>query len=102
MLTHPTVDQLLKLGLAGMARAFAELQAQPTAPHLGHAEWLALLLDREAAERYTKRRHARLRSCSAAPARRHRGRRLARRRAASIARCSRRLSPATGSTRRRT
>jgi len=52
LLTHPTVDQLVKLGLAGMARAFAELQDNPTAAGLGHAEWLALLLDREATERH--------------------------------------------------
>ena len=48
MLTHPTVDQLVKLGLAGMARAFTELQSNQSAAGLGHAEWLALLLDREA------------------------------------------------------
>jgi DNA replication protein DnaC len=66
LLTHPTVDQLVKLGLAGMARAFAELQDNPTAAELDHAEWLALLLDREATERSNRRltarlRHARLR-----------------------------------------
>ena len=66
MLTHPTVDQLVKLGLGGMARAFAELQENPSAAGLGHAEWLALLLDREATERSNRRltarlRHARLR-----------------------------------------
>jgi hypothetical protein len=27
---HPTLDQLHQLGLAGMARAFAELEANPT------------------------------------------------------------------------
>ena len=66
MLTHPTVDQLVKLGLAGMARAFGELQENPSAAGLGHAEWLALLLDREATERSNRQltarlRHARLR-----------------------------------------
>ncbi len=66
MLTHPTVDQLAALGLGGMARAFAELQDNPKAAELGHAEWLALLLDREATERSNRRltarlRHARLR-----------------------------------------
>ena len=30
MLTHPTLDQLQQLGLAGMARAFAELEANPS------------------------------------------------------------------------
>ena len=48
MLTHPTTDRLRELGLAGMARAFGELQDNPSAADLGHAEWLALLLDREA------------------------------------------------------
>ena len=66
MLTHPTADQLVKLGLAGMARAFAELQDNQSAASLGHAEWLALLLDREATERSNRQltarlRHARLR-----------------------------------------
>lgn len=61
MLTHPTIDQLHQLGLAGMARAFAELEANPTSAALSHAEWLALLLDREATERYERRLRARLR-----------------------------------------
>jgi DNA replication protein DnaC len=38
-----------------------ELQAQDQAADLGHAEWLALLLDREAANRSTKRVNTRLR-----------------------------------------
>jgi len=66
LLIHPTVDLLTRLGLAGMARAFAELEANPSAAQLSHAEWLALLLDREATERSNRRltarlRHARLR-----------------------------------------
>jgi DNA replication protein DnaC len=61
MLTHPTIDQPHQLGLAGMARAFAELGANPTSVALSHAEWLALLLDREATERYERRLKARLR-----------------------------------------
>ena len=51
MLTHPTIDQLKALKLDGMADAFVELQAQGASNDLGHAEWLALLLDREAADR---------------------------------------------------
>ena len=62
MLTHPTIDQLRELKLDGMADAFAELQQQDAARDLGHAEWLALLLDREAASRNTKRFQSRLRS----------------------------------------
>jgi DNA replication protein DnaC len=62
MLTHPTINQLRELKLDGMADAFAELQTQDRAKDLGHAEWLALLLDREAASRNTKRAHSRLRA----------------------------------------
>ena len=61
MLTHPTLDQLHQLGLAGMARAFAELQADARTTELSHAEWLALLLDRETTERRDRRLKARLR-----------------------------------------
>jgi DNA replication protein DnaC len=61
LLTHPTLDQLHQLGLAGMARAFTELEANPQSAELAHAEWLALLLDRESTERYQRRLRARLR-----------------------------------------
>ena len=62
MLTHPTLNQLRALKLDGMAEAFIELQNQSQAADLGHAEWLARLLDREAANRNTKRFQVRLRS----------------------------------------
>jgi DNA replication protein DnaC len=62
MLNHPTIDQLKALKLEGMAEAFAELQGQDSANDLGHAEWLALLLDREAANRTTKRFKTKLRA----------------------------------------
>jgi DNA replication protein DnaC len=62
MLTHPTLDQLKALNLDGMANAFIELQNQAQAAELSHAEWLALLLDREAANRNTRRFQIRLRS----------------------------------------
>jgi len=61
VLTHPTLDQLHQLGLAGMASAFTELQAAPQTVELSHAEWLALLLDREMTERRDRRLKARLR-----------------------------------------
>ena len=61
MLTHPTLDQLRQLGLAGMARAFEELAASPRGAELDHAEWLGLLLDRELADRQDRRLKARLR-----------------------------------------
>lgn len=62
MLTHPTLDQLRTLKLDGMAQAFVDLATQDAAGDLAHAEWLALLLDREAANRNTKRFQTRLRS----------------------------------------
>jgi len=46
MLAHPTLDLLANLGLHGMIKGFQDLQAQPEAKALEHAEWLALLLDR--------------------------------------------------------
>jgi DNA replication protein DnaC len=61
VLTHPTLDQMHQLGLAGMARAFTELEANPQTADLSHAEWLGFLLDREATDRYDRRLRARLR-----------------------------------------
>src|SRR5665213_1972980 len=61
MLTHPTLDQMHPLGLPGMARAFTDLEANPQSAELSHAEWLGLLLDREATERYERRLRGRLR-----------------------------------------
>ena len=61
MLIHPTLDQMHRLGLAGMARAFTQLDADPHASELNHAEWLGLLLDREMTERQDRRLKARLR-----------------------------------------
>ena len=55
MLTHPTYDRLIALGLTGMARALAEQRGQADASALGFEERLALLIDREAAERHNKR-----------------------------------------------
>jgi len=62
MLTHPTLDQLRALKLDGMAQAFGELETQEETRNLTHAEWLALLLDREAASRNTRRFQTRLRA----------------------------------------
>jgi DNA replication protein DnaC len=62
MLTHPTLDQLRALKLDGMVQAFIELEAQEETRNLAHAEWLAFLLDREAADRGTRRFQARLRA----------------------------------------
>ncbi|MBA3587569.1 IS21-like element helper ATPase IstB [Methylibium sp.] len=62
MLDHPTLDQLKALRLDGMAQAFTELQAQDAAGDLAHAEWLALLIDREVASRNTRRFQTRMRA----------------------------------------
>src|ERR1700722_16370559 len=62
MLTHPTLDQLRALKLDGMAQAFVELEAQEETSSLAHAEWLALLLDREAPNRTPPRFQTRLRA----------------------------------------
>ena len=72
MLNHPTLDQLKTLKLDGMAEAFSELQQRDDTPALTHEEWLGLLIDREAANRETKRfesrmRTARLRHVGASP-----------------------------------
>ena len=61
MLTHPTLDQLRALGLAGMVKAVAEIDATGEAAALTHLEWLGLLLDRESSHRRDKRLAARLR-----------------------------------------
>jgi DNA replication protein DnaC len=62
MLTHPTLDLLHKLGLHGMAKRYRELEAQPEAPGLAHAEWLALLLEHETTLRRQKRFESRARA----------------------------------------
>jgi DNA replication protein DnaC len=61
MLTHPTLSQLGQLGLAGMAKAFEELQDNPEVKALDHAEWLGLLLDREVTQRKDRKLKTRLR-----------------------------------------
>ena len=61
MLTHPTSDRLRELGLIGMARALEEQRRQPESAELRFEDRLALLVDREALERDTKRLATRLR-----------------------------------------
>jgi DNA replication protein DnaC len=60
MLTHPTYERLIALGLTGMARAFEEQRRSPDLDALSFEERIGLLVDREAAERDTKRLTARL------------------------------------------
>ena len=61
MLTHPTQERLIALGLGGMARAFDDQRRQPDIAALSFEERLALLVDRESTDRENKRLVARLR-----------------------------------------
>ncbi len=47
MLTHPTLDQMHILGLAGMAAAWRDIAEQDSARELSREDWLGLMLDRE-------------------------------------------------------
>ena len=64
MLTHPTSDRLIALGLTGMAKALDEQRNQRNVDGLSFEERLGLLVDREAAERETKRLVMRLKSAN--------------------------------------
>jgi DNA replication protein DnaC len=55
MLTHPTLDQMQVLGLAGMEAAYRQLAEQDHATDLSRDEWLGLMLDREVAMRADRR-----------------------------------------------
>ena len=60
MLNHPTHERLLALGLPGMAKAFQDQRASPDLAALSFEERVGIMVDREAAERDTKRLTARL------------------------------------------
>ena len=45
MLTHPTHDRMVALGLTGMAKALEEQRKQPDIATLGFEERLALMVD---------------------------------------------------------
>ena len=60
MLIHPTVDRLRALGLAAMADTFVELQNNPEAAEMPHADWLGILVDREVTARDNRRLTRRL------------------------------------------
>jgi DNA replication protein DnaC len=62
MLKHPTFDLLHTLGLNGMAAAFRNLESQPEARNMDHAQWLGLLLDNEVTTRNQKRFEVRARA----------------------------------------
>jgi DNA replication protein DnaC len=60
MLTHPTHERLIELGLSGMAKAFEEQRRSPDLEALPFEDRIGLLVDREAAERDTRRLTTRL------------------------------------------
>ena len=60
MLTHPTDQRLVALGLLGMAKSLEEQRRQPDISALPFEDRLALLVDREAIERENKRLVSRL------------------------------------------
>lgn len=62
MLAHPTLDLLHTLGLHGMAKGYQEIDANPEARALEHAEWLGLLLEHEVTLRRQKRFETRARA----------------------------------------
>ena len=64
MLTHPTSERLVALGLSGMAKALDEQRNQRNVDGLSFEERLGLLVDREAAERESKRLVTRLKSAN--------------------------------------
>ena len=64
MLTHPTSERLIALGLTGMAKALDEQRNQRTVDGLSFEERLGLLVDREAVERETTRLVTRLKSAN--------------------------------------
>src|SRR3954453_9387011 len=64
MLIHPTVERLRALGLSAMADAVVAMESNPDAAELPHADWLGLLIDREATARDNRRLARRLRVAS--------------------------------------
>ena len=64
MLTHPTHDRLIALGLTGMAKALEEQRRQPDIAALAFEERLAMMVDREAIERDNKKLTRRLKFAS--------------------------------------
>ena len=64
MLNHPTHERLIELGLSGMAKAFEEQRRSPDLEALSFEDRIGLLVDREAAERDTRRLTTRLKLAS--------------------------------------
>src|SRR5437763_15960022 len=61
MLTHPTHDRLIALGLTGMAKALEEQRRQPDIAALAFEERIAMMIDREAIDRENNQLTTRLR-----------------------------------------
>jgi len=55
LLIHPTAERLRAIGLCAMADALLELHNNGEAEQLSHADWLGLLVDREATYRDNRR-----------------------------------------------
>jgi DNA replication protein DnaC len=64
MLTHPTHERLIALGLPGMAKAFEEQRGSPDLGALSFEERVGIMADREAAERDTRKLITRLKFAS--------------------------------------
>ncbi|MCP3441243.1 IS21-like element helper ATPase IstB [Bradyrhizobium sp. CCGUVB14] len=64
MLNHPTHERLIELGLSGMAKAFEEQRRSPDLEALPFEDRIGLMVDREAAERDTRRLTTRLKLAS--------------------------------------
>jgi DNA replication protein DnaC len=60
MLIHPTVERLRALSLTAMADTLIELQNNPQAAEMPHADWLGLLIDHEMTFRDNRRLSRRL------------------------------------------
>ena len=60
MLTHPTHDRLIALGLTGMAKALEDQRRQPDIAALAFEDRIAMMIDREVVERENKRLTTRL------------------------------------------
>src|SRR6202158_93901 len=60
MLTHPTQDRLIALGLTGMAKALEDQRRQPDIVALAFEERIAMMVDRETVDRENKRLTTRL------------------------------------------
>ena len=96
MLTHPTHDRLIALGLTGMAKALEDQRRQPDVATLLFEERLAMMIDREAIEReQAPRTPPRRTPASASPLSSRTS--TTKPRAASTGRCSKNSLPASGS-----